>query len=365
MPENQPQLARRRRRRRHRRRRPDDDPGPAREAASRSRAAPARVARGGGPDGRPSTGPTPVGLATPEAFEGVDIALFSAGGGTSQGAGARGRRSAARTVIDNSSAWRMDPACRSSCSQVNPDDLALARGDHREPQLLHDAARAAADGAARRASASSGSSSTPTRPSRAPAHKAIVELEEPGQGPRRGPRRRSRRLPAPDRVQRPARTSTCSSTTGTRRRSGRSSPRAGRSSTCRTSGSAARPSASRCSSATRRRSTSRPATRSRPTEARDAVRARSRAWSSRTTRRRTSTRSRPRPPGRDEMFVGRVRQDPSIDGRPRPRVLGRQRQPAQGRRDERRRDRRAARRARLGPQGDASASPSGPGGRTA
>ena len=51
--------------------------------------------------------------ATPEAFDGVDIALFSAGGGTSRDlaphAAARGC-----TVIDNSSAWRMEPASRSS-----------------------------------------------------------------------------------------------------------------------------------------------------------------------------------------------------------------------------------------------------------
>jgi len=44
--------------------------------------------------------------ATPDAFDGVDIALFSAGGGTSRElaphAAARGC-----TVIDNSSAWRM------------------------------------------------------------------------------------------------------------------------------------------------------------------------------------------------------------------------------------------------------------------
>ena len=57
--------------------------------------------------------------------------------------------------------------------------------------------------------------------------------------------------------------STSSSTTATRRRSGRSSARAARSSTCRTCASRARPSASRSSSATPRPSTSRRATRSR------------------------------------------------------------------------------------------------------
>ncbi len=63
-----------------------------------------------------------VGEATPDAFEGVDIALFSAGGDTSlelaPHAAARGA-----TVIDNSSAWRMDPRVPLVVSQVNADDL--------------------------------------------------------------------------------------------------------------------------------------------------------------------------------------------------------------------------------------------------
>src|SRR6185312_7937743 len=63
-----------------------------------------------------------VELATGEAFEGVDIALFSAGGEPSRQlaplAVARGT-----TVIDNSSAWRMDPTVPLVVSQVNPGDL--------------------------------------------------------------------------------------------------------------------------------------------------------------------------------------------------------------------------------------------------
>jgi aspartate-semialdehyde dehydrogenase len=68
-------------------------------------------------DGRTLT----VGEATPEAFEGVDIALFSAGGDVSRQlapeAAARGA-----TVIDNSNGWRMDPAVPLIVSQVNPED---------------------------------------------------------------------------------------------------------------------------------------------------------------------------------------------------------------------------------------------------
>jgi aspartate-semialdehyde dehydrogenase len=63
-----------------------------------------------------------VGEAVPEAFEGVDIALFSAGGDVSTVlAPAAAERGA--TVIDNSSAWRMDPAVPLVVSQVNPEDL--------------------------------------------------------------------------------------------------------------------------------------------------------------------------------------------------------------------------------------------------
>ena len=68
-----------------------------------------------------------VGLATPDAFEGVDIALFSAGGDTSKElAPEAAKRGAA--VIDNSSAWRMDPAVPLVVSQVNPDDLEWHEG---------------------------------------------------------------------------------------------------------------------------------------------------------------------------------------------------------------------------------------------
>src|SRR6476659_9629484 len=63
-----------------------------------------------------------IGEAVGEAFDGVDIALFSAGADISlelaPQAVARGA-----TVIDNSSAWRMDPSIPLVVSEVNPDDL--------------------------------------------------------------------------------------------------------------------------------------------------------------------------------------------------------------------------------------------------
>jgi aspartate-semialdehyde dehydrogenase len=68
-----------------------------------------------------------VSEATPQAFDGVDLALFSAGGGVSEElapqAVARGA-----TVIDNSSAWRMTEGVPLVVSQVNPDDAALHDG---------------------------------------------------------------------------------------------------------------------------------------------------------------------------------------------------------------------------------------------
>jgi len=69
----------------------------------------------------------PVQEATPDAFVGVDIALFSAGADVSlklaPEAAARGC-----TVVDNSSAWRMDPTVPLVVSQVNPDALSGHHG---------------------------------------------------------------------------------------------------------------------------------------------------------------------------------------------------------------------------------------------
>jgi aspartate-semialdehyde dehydrogenase len=68
-----------------------------------------------------------VELATPEVFEGVDIALFSAGGGTARELAPEAAKRGC-TVIDNSSAWRMDPAIPLVVSQVNPEDLEWHEG---------------------------------------------------------------------------------------------------------------------------------------------------------------------------------------------------------------------------------------------
>ncbi len=57
---------------------------------------------------------------------GLDIALFSAGGSTSR-ALAMTYAAAGALVIDNSSAWRMDPDVPLIVSEVNPEALAAAR----------------------------------------------------------------------------------------------------------------------------------------------------------------------------------------------------------------------------------------------
>ncbi|MFC8922556.1 aspartate-semialdehyde dehydrogenase [Cellulosimicrobium sp. NPDC057127] len=65
--------------------------------------------------------------ATPtEELRGIDVALFSAGGATSK-AHAERFAEAGAVVIDNSSAWRMDPDVPLVVSEVNPGALREAR----------------------------------------------------------------------------------------------------------------------------------------------------------------------------------------------------------------------------------------------
>ena len=65
--------------------------------------------------------------ATPDAFDGVDIALFSAGADVSRELAPQAVAHGC-TVIDNSNAWRMEPDVPLVVSQVNPDDLAAHKG---------------------------------------------------------------------------------------------------------------------------------------------------------------------------------------------------------------------------------------------
>jgi aspartate-semialdehyde dehydrogenase len=66
----------------------------------------------------------PVEVLTPESFAGVEIALFSAGGAISKEYSPIAARAGA-VVVDNSSAWRMEPDVPLVVPEVNPRDIAL------------------------------------------------------------------------------------------------------------------------------------------------------------------------------------------------------------------------------------------------
>ncbi len=87
---------------------------------------------------------------TEDSFAGFDIALFSAGGGTSEKFAPLAAK-AGCVVIDNSSAWRMDDACPLVVPEVNAHDLEWHKGIIANPNCstiqmvvalkpLHDAA---------------------------------------------------------------------------------------------------------------------------------------------------------------------------------------------------------------------------------
>ena len=88
---------------------------------------------------------------TEKSFEGVDIAIFSAGGGTSQKYAPHAVKSGC-VVVDNSSAWRMDDRCPLVVPEVNADALEKHGGIIANPNCstiqmvvalkpLHDAAK--------------------------------------------------------------------------------------------------------------------------------------------------------------------------------------------------------------------------------
>ncbi len=66
----------------------------------------------------------PVEVLTKDSFQGIDIALFSAGGSISKEFGPIAAQAGA-VVVDNSSAWRMDPDVPLVVPEVNPKDIGL------------------------------------------------------------------------------------------------------------------------------------------------------------------------------------------------------------------------------------------------
>ncbi|SKA66675.1 aspartate-semialdehyde dehydrogenase [Desulfobaculum bizertense] len=88
---------------------------------------------------------------TEDSFEGIDLALFSAGGAVSEEYAPLAARSGC-VVVDNSSTWRMDDQCPLVVPEVNPDDLDWHKGIIANPNCstiqmvvplkpIHDAAK--------------------------------------------------------------------------------------------------------------------------------------------------------------------------------------------------------------------------------
>ena len=289
-----------------------------------------------------------VGEAVPDAFEGVDIALFSAGAGVSEAlapeAVARGA-----TVIDNSAAWRMHEGVPLVVSQVNPDDAATHEGIIANPNCstmqLAPVLMALRDAVGiERVVVDTYQSVSGTGAD------AMEELEEQVRAHVAGGSSEPHVYPHRDRVQRPARDRRLppqrlhQGGVEARRREPQDPPPAGAPGQLH-----GRP-----------RAGLREPFRGRPR----------RAEGDRSRRRRARDLFAAVPgvvvqddpashvyplateaAGSDDVFVGRVRQDPSIpDGRGLA-FWVRLGQPAQGRRDERRGDRRADRRPRLGAPG--------------
>ena len=93
----------------------------------------------------------PVEVLTDKVFDGIDIALFSAGGDRSKEF-APAAAKAGCIVIDNSAAWRMDPEVPLVVPEVNPDDVDWNKGIIANPNCstiqmvvalkpIHDAAK--------------------------------------------------------------------------------------------------------------------------------------------------------------------------------------------------------------------------------
>ena len=65
--------------------------------------------------------------AKPESFAGIDIAFFCAGGSVSKAMAQEAVKRGA-VVIDNTSAFRMDPEVPLVVPEVNPEDIKLHKG---------------------------------------------------------------------------------------------------------------------------------------------------------------------------------------------------------------------------------------------
>lgn len=95
--------------------------------------------------------PVKIEVLTDKVFDGIDIALFSAGGDRSIEFAPAAAKSGC-VVVDNSSAWRMDPEVPLVVPEVNPEDIKKHKGIIANPNCstiqmvvvlkpIHDAAK--------------------------------------------------------------------------------------------------------------------------------------------------------------------------------------------------------------------------------
>ena len=254
--------------------------------------------------------PYPVEPLRPEAFAGVQIVLSSTPSSVSQEYSPIAAQAGA-IVVDNSSAWRMDPDCPLVVPEVNADALHhIKKGIVANPNCVGHPA-----GVALKPLHDLGRSQARRR-----LHLPVV-VRQGGDGPGRlrGAARRRGSAASRSRPRRPTRASspaTSSRSTGrstrtaTPRKRTRSSTRRGRSSATQTIGVCptcvrvpVQVAHSEAVNVEFDRPVSRRARRRRPWRRPPA----SCSW----TRRRARSRSRSHAAGKDHTFVGRVRQDPS------------------------------------------------------
>ncbi len=137
---------------------------------------------------------------TPDSFEGVDIALFSAGGGISLEF-AKHAVAAGAVVIDNSSAFRMDEAVPLVVPEINPEAARAHQGIIANPNCttivtLMGLAPLHREWGVKNVIASSYQAVSGS------GAQGIIELESQVARDRGGRAGRAERLPEPDRVQR-------------------------------------------------------------------------------------------------------------------------------------------------------------------
>ncbi len=111
---------------------------------------------------------SPIRELSAAAFAGVDIVLSSTPASVSR-EWSPIAAAAGAVVVDNSSAFRMDPDVPLVVPEVNPRGYHEAPRNHRQPQLLDDPDGGGAQAAARLRTGARGSSSAHTNRSRAPA----------------------------------------------------------------------------------------------------------------------------------------------------------------------------------------------------